>query len=174
MEYQKMEAILDSKVVSVKRSTEKEKEIFSDQKEGGFFTFDLASGQKFAACFTEEGKGLRKKRRLTFRPLNHVIKGLKEVSYTDPCNTLGEIFLGGQEEEFKFEDGLSENDKESFTDILAFGRPGDMDSRPENPAFLDKALQISKAYFRLQRLLTPDKKKVAALVRNASIKSIGD
>ena len=170
MEYQEIEKILHSDVVSVVGATEKEKEIFSDQKEGAFFTFDLASGQRLVGNFTEEGKGLKKKRILTFRPLNHLVKGLKEVSYEDPCSILGE-FLGGQQEEYEFEKGISDKDKEFFMDVLAFGRPGDLDSRPENPPFFDRALRVSKAYFRLQSALKIKKKRGVTVIKNASIRS---
>ena len=171
MEYQEIEKILHSDVVSVVGATDKEKEIFSDQKGGAFFTFNLASGQKLVGSFTEEGKGLKKKRILTFRPLNHVVKGLKEVSYTDPCYVLGEIFLGGQQAEYEFEKGISDKDKEFFMDVLDFGRPGDIDSRPENPPFLDRALRVSKAYFQLQSALKIKKKRGATVIKNASIRS---
>lgn len=136
--------ILDRNVFVVRKATKEEKGIFSDKKEGGFFTFALESGQKFVACFSEEGKGLRKKRMLTFRPLNRMIKGLKEVSYTLP-NLWN---FGVTEDAYKFSKGISEGEKEACMAVLRPGRADICESViDDDPKLLKKALEVSKTYF---------------------------
>ena len=180
MDYQQIERVyFDSKVFFARESTPKEKELFPDKKEGGFFTFGLESGQILVAHFAQEGVGLRTKRNvLTFRPLNHVIKGLKEVCYKIPVHFIGDVLLG-PEETFRFEESLPKKDRESFMDILAMGRLGEIDAdHPDDPRFLCKARQVAHNYFKMiqasnryQRTLIPEAKTVAASIQKNKQKS---
>ena len=173
MEYQEVEKILNRKVFFIRESTSKEKQAFSDKKEGGFFTLGLESGQIFASHFSEKNSGLKRRRILTFRPINHVLKGLEEVSYDIPVYTIGDFFYGGPQEAFKFATDCPKKDKELMMDLLEFARPGDMTfEHSENLPFLDKSLQVAKAYFEkihaadhLKKMLIPETKQVSASVR---------
>ena len=168
MKHQEAEKILNSKVCFFRESSDKEKEIFADEtkKNGAFFTIGLESGQNFVSHFAQTGIGVRtKKTVLTFRPLNEMIKGFEEVSYAIPVHFVGD-FLEGSHESFKFTEDLSEDDCDSLMDVLAIGRPGAMDDHPDSPYFLDKALQVAKAYFKVidtqksyEKTLIPESKE---------------
>ena len=153
--------ILDRNVFFVREATEKEKGVFSDRSEGGFFTFALESGQKFVACFSEEGRGLKKEKRLTFRPLNKMVDGLKEFSWIVPSI----LSFTEVQAEYKFEEGVPKDVKRNFMYVLAPGCSGDMLGQSwDNPKLLKKALEVQKAYFsiiksqkRLNKVLIPEK-----------------
>jgi len=148
MEYREVDKILNRKVTFFRESTDPERRLFSDKEKGPFYTLGLESGQKFVAHFAQAGVGLRtKKKILTFRPLNHVLKGLESVRYSFPDYFIGCIFEG-EKECFTLDKKLSERDQEVLMDSLLIGHPGAMDEHPDNPPFLDKALQVAKAYFK--------------------------
>ena len=148
MEYREVDKVLNRPVKFFREATEQERNLFSDKEKGPFYTLCLASRQRFVVHFAQEGVGLRTKRKiLTFRPLNHVIGGLEEAGYSFPDHLIGDI-LEGDKEYFKFEKNLPKKDREIIMDSLLIGHPGAMDDHPDNPPFLDKALQVAKAYYR--------------------------
>ena len=157
--YQQIEnALYNSRVFFMHESTPKERELFPDKKTGGFFTMGLESGQILAAHFAQEGVGLRTKRHvLTFRPVNHVVKGLEEVCYKIPVYVIGDV-MTGSEETFKFAKDLSKDDRDSFKELLAVGRPGAMDEHPDDPRFLCKAVQVANSYFKMIQAVDQYKK----------------
>ncbi len=151
--------ILDREVFFVRPSMEEEKKLLFDKEDGGFFTFALESGQKFVACFTEEGKGLKRERKLVFRPLNKMIKGLKEFSWQFSASPFFRVI----DDKYEFEEGISEAEKAFCMDVLEPGR-ADFDEQKDNPKLLKKALSVSAAYFatlkaqkKLARVLIPEK-----------------
>ena len=135
--------ILDRKVFFVRESMDKEKELFPDKKEGGFFTFALESGQKFVANFSEEGIGRKKNRIMTFRPLNKMVKGLKEFSWQFPhFPSLNCVDLN-----CTFENGIPDEEK-AFCMGALISQRGELGFKQANPnLFMIKALSVSSAYF---------------------------
>ena len=133
--------ILAGKVSVVSESTEKEKELFSDKTEKGFFTFSLTSGQKFVACFSKDKE--EQKRTIAFRPLNRLIKGLEEFSWKIPN---GMLLYTNSEFNIKFSDEISGENKNIIKEFLF---PTDRSSTKTCYPYplLEKAISISDAYF---------------------------
>lgn len=172
MEYREADKVLNRPVKFFREATEPEKGIFSDKEKGPFYIVCLASRQRFVAHFEQAGVGFRtKKKILTFRPLNHVIEGLEEVSYSFPDYLIGDIFEGSKES-FKFSKNLSPKDQEILMDSLLIGHPGAMDEHPNNPPFLDKALQVAKAYFKFGPTSDKYKKTLIPEETNKTLTSI--
>ncbi len=151
MDYEQAEKILNADVWRISKSTEGERKIFADQKEGGFFTFVLKSGQRFVSHFSEEGYNiLNKKRRLTFRPIpvGNKLIGLEEFSWIVPVGIFSDFLSGGSQEEFKFSEDIAEKDKQLYMDLLD-SRPFDPMSGTDGPIPLFyKADEKAKDYFR--------------------------
>ena len=85
MEQSEIKRILLAPICFLLRSTEEEKEVFADKKKGHFYTFKLASGQRFVGHVPE------KEQTYTLRPLNHLIPALREIQWkkTKDASDLG-------------------------------------------------------------------------------------
>ena len=72
----KIQHVLTAPINLLRHATKEEREVFPDKTEGAFYTFGLASGQRYVAHIPV---GMEPERCYTFRPLRNLLPHLKEI-----------------------------------------------------------------------------------------------
>ena len=109
MEKNDIKHILCAPLSFVRRCTEEEKKIFSDQQEGWFFTFGLASEQVFVGHISQ------KEQSYVFRPLTGPIWDLQEIHW----KRKGRVEDLGYTTACQMREGVDKEKKDLYEEILA-------------------------------------------------------
>lgn len=81
----RVKEILSAPITLCRPSTEQERKIFGDKKDGYFYTVGLASGQKFAAHIGEDEDKIGPTEVFTLRPLENLLPNLREIQWVVSC-----------------------------------------------------------------------------------------
>ena len=118
MEKAEITRILSAPISLLRHSSEKEKELFSDKTGGYFFTFGLASGQRFVGYIPEMQESY------LFRPLKNLLPNLQEIQWER--ETITDISDLGYVTTCRTLSGTSDEEKQAYMDVLV--------PKPEDPS----------------------------------------
>jgi len=108
MEKSEVKRILSAPICFLLRSTDEERNVFADKKDGYFYTFKLASGQRFVGYVPEEEEVY------TFRPLNNLVPNLKELQW----KKTKDISDLGYETIFRTSENTEEAEKQAYREVF--------------------------------------------------------
>ena len=76
-----IQQVLSAPITLCRRSTDAEKKVLADKKDGYFYTIGLASGQKFVAHMGENKDAGEIEEVFTLRPVKNLLPSLREIQW---------------------------------------------------------------------------------------------